>query len=123
MSSARDRLEAEQADLLCALQRGEGGPAGLPPGDLKRTGNVLRSKRRRTLASCVPVTVTALGPDFPHQFELFAQQSAPLEDGKGPMDARAFLHFLQQRGRLPREAQGEARQLGLRTSRWLRWLP
>ncbi|MDX6677973.1 MAG: hypothetical protein QOE31_2025 [Solirubrobacteraceae bacterium] len=65
----RAAYEARQAQLLRALQRGDGFPGGFDPDKAAAAGHALRRKRARGVANAWPALVLALGAAFAARFD------------------------------------------------------
>ena len=90
----RAAYEARQAELLRALQRGDGFPGGFDPVKAGVAGRSLRRKRAHGVASAWPALALALGDDFDARFDTFARATPPPAFGFGYTDGLAFASTL-----------------------------
>ena len=86
----RAAYEARQAELLRALQRGEGFPDGFDTVKAAVAGRSLRRKRAHAVASAWPALALALGDEFDARFDAFARDTPPPAFGFGYTDGLAF---------------------------------
>ena len=89
----RARLEAQQAELLRALLRGDGFPQDFDPGDAAAAGRSLRRKRARMVSGAWPALAHELD-DFEQRFDAFARTAPPPAVGFGHTDGFAFVRTL-----------------------------
>jgi len=90
----RARYGAQQTELLRALWRGEGFPAGFDDEDAGAASRSLIRKRARAVASSWPALTQSLGKDFMAAFERFARTTPPGGRGEGFSDGLAFARSL-----------------------------
>ena len=107
MSTARERLAAEQAALVRALVDGGPVPGGFDPERVRATSAALARKRAREVARAWPVLAAELGEDFTGRFLAFAAGRPPPARGGALADGLAFARDLAGRGRLPGDARVE----------------
>lgn len=100
----RARYEAEQAELLRALIRGDGFPESVNARKAAAASRSLWRKRMRAVQAAWPALAIALADDFEPRFETFARAVPPPATGWGLTDGLAFARSL------PRaELSGDAR--------------
>lgn len=90
----RARLEAQQAELLRALIRGDNYPAGFDQGKAAAAGRSLRRKRARMVAGAWPTLKIGLGESYDARFDAFARAAPPPRHGFGYTDGLAFARTL-----------------------------
>jgi hypothetical protein len=90
----RSRYEAEQAELLRALIRGDGFPDGFAAGKADAASRSLRRKRARAVAGAWPALSVTLGERFAARFDDFARGTPPPAWGDGFADGLAFARTL-----------------------------
>ncbi|MGC7098863.1 hypothetical protein ACPZ19_29680 [Amycolatopsis lurida] len=99
---SRERLAAQQAELLRALLAGGAAPAGFDPGRVEVEVRALRAKRRRIVAYLRPEVPQELGDRFVPLFTEYAS-AHPREEGvRMRQDAENFANWLTARGELKR---------------------
>lgn len=99
---SRERLAAQQAELLRALLAGGTAPAGFDPGRIEVEVRSLRAKRRRVVAYLRPELAEELGDRFVPLFNEYAD-AHPREEGvRMRQDAENFASWLTGRGELKR---------------------
>jgi hypothetical protein len=89
----RARLEAQQAELLRALIRGDDLPQDFDPDDAAAAGRALRRKRARMVSAAWPAVAHELD-DFAERFDAFARTTPPPAAGFGYTDGFAFARTL-----------------------------
>lgn len=92
----RERLQAQQAELLRALIRGEDFPQDFDPDDAAAAGRALRRKRARMVSAAWPAVAHELD-DFAARFDAFARTTPPPPAGFGYTDGFAFARSLHDR--------------------------
>lgn len=112
--SARDRLAAQQAQLLDALLAGAEPPAGFDPAELAREADALRAKRRRVTGLLRADLPAALGDRFVPLFDRYAPAHPKPVTMRAREDADRFADWLVEQGELPRPP-GRLRRLLRRT--------
>ena len=117
MSTARERLAAEQAALVRALVAGGPVPGGFDPDRVRATSTALAHKRACEIARAWPVLAAELGEDFGGRFLAFAAGRPPPVRGGALADGLAFARALARQGRLPGDARVEALAAAARLSR------
>lgn len=100
MTSARERLAAQQGELLRALLAGGVPPAGFDPERVRAEVIVLRNKRRRVVAYIRPDILEELGARFAELFESYAVAYPKFEGTRARDDAERFGRWLIERGEL-----------------------
>jgi hypothetical protein len=90
----RASYEAEQAELLRALIRGDGFPQGFEPGKAAAASRSLWRKRLRAAQAAWPALAVALGEAFEARFEAYARAVPPPAVGHGLTDGLAFARTL-----------------------------
>jgi hypothetical protein len=108
VSTARERLAAEQAALVRALVAGGPVPGGFDPDRVRATSTALAGKRAREVARAWPVLAAELGEDFGGRFLAFAAGRPPPARGGALADGLTFARALARQGRLPGNARVEA---------------
>jgi hypothetical protein len=89
----RARLEAQQAELLRALLRGDDFPRDFDADDAAAAGQALRRKRARMVSHAWPAVAHELA-DFAARFDAFARTTPPPPAGFGYTDGLAFARTL-----------------------------
>src|SRR5215217_3750391 len=107
VSTARERLAAEQAALVRALVDGGPVPGGFDPERVRATSAALARKRAREVARTWPGLAAELGPDFTGRFLADAARRPPPARGGALADGLAFADALAGEGRLPDSARVE----------------
>src|SRR5215216_7502530 len=107
VSTARERLAAEQAALVRALVGGGPVPGGFDPERVRATSAALARKRAREVARTWPGLAAELGPDFTELFRADAARRPPPARGGALADGLAFADALAGEGRLPDSARVE----------------
>lgn len=90
----RARLEAQQAELLRSLIRGEDFPAEFDEAKADAASRSLRRKRARMVAGDWPAVAGGLGESFAARFDAFARTTPPPRFGFGYTDGLAFTRTL-----------------------------
>jgi hypothetical protein len=98
--AARRSLERAQAELLAALVAGGEAPSGFDGERLRLQARSLIAKRRGSVARALPGLVSALGNAFAREFAAYAE-GRPKPPGGSRADARDFVGWLREMGRLP----------------------
>ncbi|WP_037303812.1 hypothetical protein [Amycolatopsis orientalis] len=114
MSSPRERLAGQQAELLRALLAGGDAPAGFDADRLRIEANVLRNKQSRLAAYLRPDLAEALGDRFAALFREYATAHPKTDAIRARAYADAFGTWLVERGEVPKPKG--------RLARWLRRL-
>jgi hypothetical protein len=86
--------EAQQAELLRALLRGDGFPEAFDAAKADAAGRSLRRKRARAVAGAWPALAVGLGDRFAARFDAFARGTPPPAFGFGHGDGLAFARSL-----------------------------
>ncbi|WP_020671914.1 hypothetical protein [Amycolatopsis nigrescens] len=100
--SGRERLAAQQAELLRALLAGGSAPAGFDQDRLRTEVQALRAKRRSVVGYLRPDLPDALGDRYRALFDAYAAGHPRAEGTRARQDADAFAEWLVERGELPR---------------------
>jgi hypothetical protein len=108
MSTAPERLAAEQAALVRALVAGGRVPEGFDPDRVRATATALARKRARQVARAWPVLAAELGEGFTDRFVAFAAGRPPPAAGGALADGLAFARALARQGRLSGDTRVEA---------------
>ena len=108
MSASRERLAAEQAELVRALVGGGPVPGGFDPERVRATSAALARKRAREVARVWPVLAADLGEDFTGRFVADAARRPAPARGGALADGLAFARALSRQGRLSGDARVEA---------------
>jgi hypothetical protein len=108
VSTAPERLAAEQAALVRALVAGGPVPDGFDPGRVRATAAALARKRAREVASTWPALAADLGEAFTGRFAAYAAGRPPPATGGSLADGLAFARHLARHGRLSGDAKVEA---------------
>ncbi|RSM61187.1 hypothetical protein DMH03_21045 [Amycolatopsis sp. WAC 01376] len=111
MTSPRERLAAQQAELLKALLAGGDAPAGFDADRLRIEANVLRNKQSRLVAYLRPDLAEALGDRFGALFREYATSSPKTDAIRARAYADAFGAWLVERGEVPKPRGRLARLL------------
>lgn len=110
----RERLGAQQAELVRALMGRAEVPEGFDLGRVGATAEALRAKRARSVVRAWPALARSLGDDFGPSFTAYAARS-PLPLRGGPRaDGRGFARALARSGRLTDPGRLEALSVDLR---------
>jgi hypothetical protein len=118
LSDARERLAADQAELVRSLVGGAEAPPGFDAEQVSLAARSLVNKRLREVARDWPALAKCLGETFRARFTTFAEGNPPPADG-GPMaDGRAFAATLK-----ASELDDEARLELMRVDLHQGWLP
>jgi hypothetical protein len=96
----RDRLAEAQAELLRALLADGPAPAGFDPDRLRVEVDALLAKRRRLVAMLEPEACDEIGDDFVSLFTEYARTHPRTVGTRARGDAREFVEWARQRGRL-----------------------
>ncbi|KZB80616.1 hypothetical protein [Amycolatopsis regifaucium] len=112
MTSPRERLAGQQAQLLKALLAGGEAPAGFDAGRLHIEANVLRNKQSRLAAYLRPDLAETLGDRFGALFREYAASHPKTDAIRARAYADAFGTWLVERGEVPKPPG--------RLARWLR---
>ncbi|MCP2168299.1 hypothetical protein [Goodfellowiella coeruleoviolacea] len=99
--AARQRLAAQQAELLHALLAGGTPPAGFDQQRLRAEASALLAKRRGVVAVLRPDLTEALDERFRPLFDEFAADHPRRAGTRMRQDAAAFATWLVERGALP----------------------
>ncbi len=91
----REGYAARQAQLLDALLRGGGYPAGFVAAQADAAGRSLRRKRARAAAQAWPALALQLGDTFDARFDAFARAVDAPPSGDPLRDGLAFARSLQ----------------------------
>ncbi|MFD6072038.1 MULTISPECIES: hypothetical protein [Amycolatopsis] len=102
MTSPRERLAAQQAELLKALLAGGDAPAGFDADRLRIEANVLRNKQSRLAAYLRPDLAEALGDRFAALFREYATSHPKTDAIRARAYADAFGAWLVDRGEVPK---------------------
>jgi hypothetical protein len=125
LSEARQRLSAEQAELVHALVGGGETPAGFDAERLRLAARSLINKRIRETALVWPALARCLGESYSERFALYAAKNPPPPRGGPLADGRAFAATLPA-GELDDESRMELMLADLYRRRLpvrVRWLP
>jgi hypothetical protein len=96
LAAARQRVEAEQAQLLRALVASGGAPPGFDLPTLMTQAAALRQKRKRMMAITAPDLVAKLDLAWDEVFECYARQHPPATSRR-LTDAATFRRWLRRR--------------------------
>ncbi|MBE1578360.1 putative DNA-binding domain-containing protein [Amycolatopsis roodepoortensis] len=102
MTAPRERLAAQQAELLKALLAGGDAPAGFDAERLRIEANVLRNKQSRLVAYLRPDLAEALGDRFAALFREYATSHPKTDTIRARAYADAFGAWLVERGKVPK---------------------
>lgn len=102
MTSPRERLAGQQAELLKALLAGGDAPAGFDADRLRIEANVLRNKQSRLAAYLRPDLAEALGDRFAALFREYATSHPKTDAIRARAYADAFGAWLVERGEVPK---------------------
>ncbi|UUV33560.1 hypothetical protein NQK81_08935 [Amycolatopsis roodepoortensis] len=111
MTPPRERLAAQQAELLKALLAGGDAPAGFDAERLRIEANVLRNKQSRLAAYLRPDLAEALGDRFAALFREYATNRPKTDAIRARAYADAFGAWLVERGEVPKPRGRLARLL------------
>lgn len=111
MTSPRERLAGQQAELLKALLAGGDAPAGFDANRLRIEANVLRNKQSRLAAYLRPDLAEALGDRFAALFREYATAHPKTDAIRARAYADAFGAWLVERGEVPKPRGRFARLL------------
>jgi len=100
VSASRERLAAEQAELVRALVGGGPVPGGFDPERVRATSAALARKRAREVARAWPVLAADLGEEFTGRFVADAARRPAPARGGALADGLAFARALSRQGRL-----------------------
>ncbi|MFI9557085.1 hypothetical protein [Nonomuraea endophytica] len=101
----RRRLEEAQERVVVALVTGARAPEGFDADRLRAQAASLVSKRRSVVARLRPDAALAAGADLRAEFAAYA--AARTDPPKGYReDADAFAAWMEEKGRLPKQARG-----------------
>lgn len=109
--AARERLAAQQAELLKALLANGPVPAGFDEQRLGVERRALLSKRRGIVRMLGPAVADELGDRFRPLFDAYALENPRRAGSRAREDAAAFAEWCRARGELPER----------RTARWKFW--
>ncbi|WP_414937571.1 hypothetical protein [Amycolatopsis sp. cmx-11-51] len=112
MTSPRERLAGQQAELLKALLAGGDAPAGFEADRLRIEANVLRNKQRRLAAFLRPDLAEALGDRFAALFREYSASHPKTDTIRARAYADEFGAWLVERGAIPKPRS--------RFTRWVR---
>ena len=113
MSSPRERLAEQQAELLKALLAGGDAPAGFDADRLRIEADVLRNKQSRLAAYLRPDLAEALGERFAALFREYATSHPKTDAIRARAYADAFGAWLVERGEVPKPKRGLLSRLRL----------
>lgn len=99
---SRERLAAQQAELLGALLGQRQDPPGFDRAQLRVQQQALLHKRRRVVARLRPDLPELLGDRFRSLFERYAAEQPRAAGSKARADAAEFAGWLSRRGELCR---------------------
>ncbi len=99
MTDARERLTAQQEQLLAALLGQGQDPPGFDHDQLRVQQRALLNKRRRVVAKLRPDLVDRLGEDFPPLFDSYAADHPRRPGQRARADAADFARWLKFRHR------------------------
>ncbi|WP_340683222.1 hypothetical protein LCL61_32155 [Amycolatopsis coloradensis] len=102
MTSPRERLASQQAELLKALLAGGDAPAGFDADRLRIEANVLRNKQSRLVTYLRPDLAEALGDRFAALFREYATSHPKTDAIRARAYADAFGAWLVDRGEVPK---------------------
>jgi len=102
VTSPRERLAGQQAELLKALLAGGDAPAGFDADRLRIEANVLRNKQSRLAAYLRPDLAEALGDRFAALFREYATSHPKTDAIRARAYADAFGAWLVERGEVPK---------------------
>ncbi|GAA1944734.1 hypothetical protein [Amycolatopsis minnesotensis] len=102
MTTGRDRLAGQQAELLTALLAGGPSPPGFDENRVHVERKLLRAKRRRVVGYLRPDLPEALGDRFAALFGAYADERPKFAGTRAREDADAFAAWLVERGELPK---------------------
>ncbi|SES21778.1 hypothetical protein [Lentzea albida] len=108
---ARERLAAQQAELLKALLANGPAPAGFDEQRLGVERRALLSKRRGIVRMLGPAVADELGDRFRPLFDAYAVENPRRAGSRAREDAAAFAEWCRARGELPEK----------RKARWKFW--
>ncbi|AUI57786.1 hypothetical protein [Amycolatopsis sp. BJA-103] len=111
MTSPRERLAGQQAELLKALLAGGDPPAGFDADRLRIEANVLRNKQSRLAVYLRPDLAEALGDRFGALFREYATAHPKTDTIRARAYADAFGTWLVERGEIPKPKGRLARWL------------
>ena len=103
MSSPRESLAAQQAELVASLTSGTPAPPEFDPRRIALAAQTLINKRAKSVANSWPVLAYSLGDDFKPLFTTYAKTLATPPEGE-IADGRAFARHLLAHHQLPEEA-------------------
>lgn len=99
---SRERLAAQQAELLGALLGQGHDPPGFDRSQLRVQQQALLDKRRRVVTRLRPDLPERLGDQFRSLFEHYAAEHPRAAGAKARADAARFVSWLSRRGELRR---------------------
>ncbi|WP_409493283.1 hypothetical protein [Amycolatopsis sp. cmx-11-12] len=102
MTSPRERLAGQQAELLKALLAGGDAPAGFDADRLRIEANVLRTKQSRLAAFLRPDLAEALGDRFAALFREYSTSHPKTDTIRARAYADEFGIWLVERGAVPK---------------------
>ncbi|MBM7787127.1 hypothetical protein [Tenggerimyces flavus] len=102
MTTARERLAAQQAQLLRALLAGGTAPPGFDPRHLDTAATTLRNKRRRIVGRLRPDLFEQVGDRFAELFDRYAAEHPKDQHTRARPDADRFGSWLAEHKELPR---------------------
>jgi hypothetical protein len=102
MTGGRDRLAAQQSELLSALLGQSADPPGFEPEQLRVQRWSLLAKRRRVVARLRPDLPEQLGDRFSSLFDAYAAERPRRTGGSARDDAAEFARWLSRHGVLRR---------------------
>ncbi len=102
MSTPRERLAEQQAELLKALLAGGAAPAGFDADRLRVEATVLRNKQSRLIAYLRPDLAEALGERFAASFREYATSHPKTDAIRARAYADAFGEWAAAKGDVPK---------------------
>ncbi|MGI5501556.1 hypothetical protein [Lentzea sp. CA-135723] len=100
LSSARERLAQQQAELLNALLANGPAPAGFDEQRLNVERRALLSKRRGIVRMLGPAVADELGDRFRQLFDAYAVEHPRRAGSRAREDAASFTQWCRERGEL-----------------------
>ncbi|GLY54588.1 hypothetical protein [Lentzea sp. NBRC 102530] len=100
LSSARERLANQQAELLNALLANGPAPAGFDEQRLNVERRALLSKRRGIVRMLGPAVADELGDRFRRLFDAYAVEHPRRAGSRAREDAASFADWCRERGEL-----------------------
>jgi pimeloyl-ACP methyl ester carboxylesterase len=113
-NAARERLAAEQAEVVRALVAQGPLPVGFHEARFRAFARSLVNKRRQALVRAWPSLIRVIGKAYPEKFTSYAE-THPLPEGASTLaDGREFLRWLEPQGPPSDAARLEAFAFDLR---------